>query len=141
MEGQDRVYLSLSPQVAAFLTDNDIDIAELLAKAKVDARITLGEDPATVGLGHKEPATIILASAAAIAIATPLLRELIRNISGKTPVIRERQLVQVKDAEDKSAFDANGNPIMEWRETERSNVGADKVVVKGFGIEISFESN
>ncbi|MCA1494599.1 hypothetical protein I6F11_27335 [Ensifer sp. NBAIM29] len=138
---EDRVYLALSPQVTAFLADNNITVSELLARANVKASVDLGEDPAVVGSGRKDPATIILASAAAIAAATPLLRELLRNISGKTPVIRERQLVQVKDAQNKPALNANGHPILEWREIERSNVGSDKISVKGFGIEISFEAS
>jgi hypothetical protein len=141
MEEDRRVFLSLSPEVATFLTENDISVADLLKKVKVPAVVTHGEDPATVGSGHKEPATIILASAAAIAVATPFLRELIRNISGRTPVIRERRLVQAKDAEGKPVVDKDGQPVMEWQETERANVVGDKIGVKGFGIEISFESN
>ncbi|OQW76219.1 MAG: hypothetical protein BVN33_06155 [Proteobacteria bacterium ST_bin13] len=141
MEQKEQIYLSLAPELKAFLTDNGISVTELLKTAKVPAEVIYGEDPATPGSGHKEPATIILASAAAIAVATPLLRELIRNISGRTPVIRERKLVQTTEPNGQPSIDKDGRPVMAWHEIERANVVGDKVRVKGFGIEIAFESN
>lgn len=141
MAQKEQIYVSLAPEVKTFLTDNGISVTELLKKAKVPAEVIYGEDPATAGSGHKEPATIIIASAAAIAVATPLLRELIRNISGRTPVIRERKLIQATDAAGQPTVDKDGQPVMTWHESERSNVVGDKVSVKGFGIEIAFESN
>ena len=139
MDDREKIYLSISPDVGKFLADNGFTIAELLAKANLDAELSLGEDPTLAGSGRKDPATIILASAAAIAAATPLLRQLIGALAGRPAVIRERQLVQTRKTDGSAAVDVAGNPIMEWRETERPN--ADKLNVKGLGLEISFESN
>jgi hypothetical protein len=60
-----------------------------------------GEDPAALSVGKKEPATILVASAAVIAAATPILRELIRSISGRDVVVRERRLLPVEDSKGK----------------------------------------
>lgn len=136
---EQQVYLTLSPDLEALLSTNDLPIDELLKKAGLK-NLSLGEDPVERGSGRKDPATIIMASAAAIATATPILRELIRAVSGRMPTIRQRRLLQAAKVDGGLAVDEDGKPLLQWHEVETPVWSGDKLHVKGFGIEISFES-
>lgn len=141
MDSQDQVFLFLSPDVDRFLAENSVTTRELFAKANIEAEIQFGNNPASTGVGAKEPATILLASAALIAAATPILRELIRNLSGRDAVVRERHLLPVEDSEGNVIYNAAGAPILQWVDIAKGGApdqAPQAIHIKGFGIEISF---
>jgi len=138
---QDGVFFFLAPEVNRFLVENNIGMRELLQRAGLPSAVQLGENPAGNSAGEKEPATILLASAALIAAATPILRELIRNISGREAVVRERHLLPVEDSKGKLVHDATGAPILHWVDVSKGpapDQAPQSSKIKGFGIEISF---
>jgi hypothetical protein len=140
MSSQDETYLFVTPEFTRFLADNDIGLSDLLRQAGLDAEVRLGKDPATDDAGHKEPATIILASAALIAAATPLLREVIRNLTGRESVVRERRLIPAEDSKGNIVYNAKGVPIVHWVDVVKGQApdnGIQTVKITGFGIEIS----
>lgn len=138
MEYDREVFVFLSPEVERFLTDNEIGLKDLFVKAGIKTNVKLGQDPVSNGEGRKEPATIILASAAVIAAATPILKELIKNLSGRETAVRERRLLPVEDSKGKTVLDASGEPILHWTNVAKAQDEADKITIKGFGVEISF---
>ena len=138
---EDKVFFFLAPEVEDFLIENDIGVRQILQKSGLATVAQLGENPASNSAGEKEPATILLASAAVIAAATPILRELIRNISGREAVVREQHLVPVEDSKGKLVRDAEGAPILHWVDVSKGQApdqSPQAIKIKGFGIEISF---
>jgi hypothetical protein len=141
MAPQDQVFLFLSPEVDRFLTENGVTTRELLGKANLKVGIQLGDNPASSSAGEKEPATILLASAALVAAATPILRELIRGLSGREAVVRERHLLPVEDSKGNVMHDVAGAPILHWVDIVKGaapDQASQAIHIKGFGIEISF---
>ncbi|WP_175162340.1 hypothetical protein [Achromobacter aegrifaciens] len=141
MDKPEEVYFFLSPEVHRYLADNDISTSWLLKQTGKEIAIRLGENPAPDIRGEKEPATILLASAAVIAAATPILREVLRTFAGRDPVIRERRLVPVADSSGELVRDANGQPVLQWVDEIKGLIPESPIQsggIKGFGIEISF---
>lgn len=136
----ERLHVFLSPEVQQVLLDHETDVEELLRKAAFPVKVESGADPALNAMGKKEPATILLASAAVIAAATPLLRDLIRALSGRDTVIIERRLVPVQDDTGKLVRGTDGEPVLHWAEVgrERKEPEAQVTKIKGLGVEISF---
>jgi ssDNA-binding replication factor A large subunit len=80
-----------------------------------------------------------LASAAVVAAATPILRELIRTLSGRETAIRERRLVPVEDSAGEVLRDETGEPTLYWKNVAANSAeSSQNIKIKGFGIEISF---
>jgi hypothetical protein len=141
VSSQDEVFFFLSPELENYLSENDIGARELFQKAGFETAVRLGEDPAARSTGKKEPATILLASAAVIAAATPIVRELIRNISGREAVVRERRLLPVEDSKGNEVRNTAGEPILHWVDVSKGHApdqAPQSIKIKGFGIEISF---
>ena len=139
--GQNETFLFLAPDLERFLLKNDLDAAAIVRKCNQQVDVSFGTNPASDVDGQKEPVTIILASAAVIAALTPILRELIRNLSGRDVVIRERRLVPVEDSKGAVVHDASGTPILHWVDVAKGQVTdatSQPVTIKGFGIDISF---
>jgi hypothetical protein len=141
MSERDEVFVFLSPDVERFLIDNEIDIRELISRTGQRVDVRRGTDPASTSAGSKEPVTILLASAAIIAVATPLLRDLLHTLSGRDAVIRERRLLPVEDSSGNVVRNAKGEATLHWVDAVKSVPNVQKpqaVNVKGWGIEISF---
>lgn len=140
MTQTEQIYVFLSPEVQQVLLDHETDIEELLRRADSVATVATGSDPAADSTGKKEPAIILLASAAVIAAATPLLREVIQALAGRHTVLTERRLVAVLDGDGKVVRGSNGDPVLHWEEIERDR--KEPVVqttqIKGFGVQVSF---
>lgn len=135
MSDLERRFLFLSSEVQQLLDQHETSIEELLRRADSHIKVDIGEDPAKASEGQKEPATILLASAAVIASLTPILREVIRGLSGRDPVISERRLVPTLDAKGEVVRDSKGEPVLYW-----TDVSSQAIKIKGFGVEISFGS-
>jgi hypothetical protein len=136
---QEETFLFLAPEVERFFSKNEIDINQLLKKSGQKIEIRLGHNPEKPGA--KEPVTILFASAAVIAALTPILRDLIRNLSGQNVVVRERRLLPVEDSKGNAVRDASGAPILKWVDVVKGEVpdrAAQPVKIKGLGVEISF---
>jgi hypothetical protein len=141
LQEQDGIFFFLSPEVRRFLSDNDIETQQFLNQSGHQIPIRLAQNPAPDTAGEKEPAIILLASAAVIAAATPILREFIRTISGRDPVIRERRLVPIEDSAGNVVRDPNGEPLVHWVDEVKgvhTEQPTQAVKIKGLGIEISF---
>ncbi|MFG5380783.1 hypothetical protein [Yoonia sp. R2-816] len=134
-------YVLLGADLSKFLVENDFSVSDLVKKADSAVEIEVAPNPETQTSPRKEPATIILASAAVVAALTPLLIEVIRNVSRREAVIREKRLVPVEDSNGNHMNDGEGNPILHWVDVVvQDDPGARKqsISVKGFGIEIEF---
>lgn len=134
------IYLSVDPDLQRVLANHDVSVRDLLQRAGDEYVITFGDDPANVENRSKEPATIILASAAAVALLTPLLKEVVRGITRSDPIIRERRLLPVEDSSGNVILNTEGQPILHWVAVAKGELGQaspDKLKIKGFGLEIS----
>lgn len=66
MSNQDKTFLFLSPEVDHFLSENDINIQELLRQSGYKIDVQFGEDPAPSFRGEKEPVTLLRNCSAAM---------------------------------------------------------------------------
>lgn len=134
-------FLMFSDEARRFLAENDIDDRELIARTGQPLGVGRADDPSQQGIGRKELTTVLLASAAVVAAATPALREIIHALSGRDTIIREKRLVAVEDGAGNIVLGADGEPILHWVEVAKTVSNpepAQPILVKGFGIEISF---
>ncbi len=141
MEPGSQHYLFLSDDLQKTLAEKEVDLRDLLAETGQPLEIRFGADPAAADAGTKEPATIIVASAAVIAALTPVLIELIRSITRRDPVIRERRLVPVSDGKGNIVSNAAGEPILHWVDVVKGELQERPVTpvrVEGLGIKIGF---
>ncbi len=141
METLDGTYLFISPELEKFLIDNEISVADMLRETKQEVPIALVDDPATQENRQKEPVTLILASTAVIAALTPVLKEVIRRIARRDPVIRDRMLVPVETRDGTVIRNADGEPILHWVDKAVGlvpEVKSEATNIKGiFGMEIT----
>jgi hypothetical protein len=140
MNSDRQVFLFLSPDVERLLADHDVDVKEVIRRTTQPITVGFGQDPATAASGAKDPVTILMASAAVIAAATPLIRELIRTLAGREPVIREKRLVPVEDSRGNVVLDSNGQATLHWVDEVKAVIPehtSEPLAIKGFGIEIS----
>jgi hypothetical protein len=148
VEDQQEAFVFLSPEMQELLADNQISLQELLRSQGVDAQLKLGQDPAASPVaGHKEPATIIIASAAVIAALTPLLVKAFETLAYKPVVVKEQIVVAVEDSQGNVVRDANGNPVLHWVdrtrviETDTRPRDETSVDIKGpLGISVGYKS-
>jgi hypothetical protein len=134
------VYVFLSREVENYFVENEISVREIIYQSGLNFNLGISQNPASDAIGEKEPATIILASAAVIAAATPLLVNILEKIIGREVVIRERRLVPVEDSNRNIVHDKNGDAILHWVDIAKEKIEETeqyKVSIKGFGIEIS----
>lgn len=149
VEDQQQVFVYLSPDVQELFADNQTDLVELLQHEGVDVRRGFASDPtASVESGHKEPATIIIASAALVAALTPLLVRAIEALSHKTVVVTEQLAVPVEDSQGNVVRDTFDQPVLQWVDRTRILESSDKprdettVNIKGpLGISIEYKSS
>jgi hypothetical protein len=144
----DRMYIEFDPQIEALLADNHIDIASVLRGAGLDIRLDRTAQPVNaVSSSTKDPATVLIASAAVLLAATPILREIIQSIARRPIVVKQRKLVPVEDSKGQVMVGKNNQPILHWVDvtevSTQTNPSSDQqtVNVKGpLGIQISYES-
>jgi hypothetical protein len=111
----ERVFLDLSPEVEQMLVENEIDLEAALRERGLDARLSRAANPAKSSESQtKDVSLVLLASAAVIVAATPLLREIIQTVSRRSVVINHRKLLPVEDSKGNVVQDSTGNPVMQW---------------------------
>lgn len=142
------VFLFPSPEVQALLADNGTDLVELLKREGVEVRRGFATDPAaSAASGHKDPATVIIASAALVAALTPILSQALAALTHKTLVVREEVIVPVEDSKGNVVRDANGQPLVHWvardviRESSMQPDGYDISIKGPLGIAIEMKSS
>src|SRR5262249_2004840 len=115
MEERTRLFVFASPDVQELLTGYRIDLVELLAEEGVEVGQAFAENPATsLDPGLKEPATVILASAALVLALTPIISRALDRLTRKSVVVKEMILVPVEDSQGNVVQDSLGKPILQW---------------------------
>jgi hypothetical protein len=141
MSELDRLHVFLSREVQELMLDQETSVGEILRAKGVSVEVAIGDNPAEDARGKKEPATILLASAAVLAVVTPLLREVIRSLARRDTLASELRLVPVQDSSGGIVRDKSGEPILHWaRVSAATPLPNETTRIKGFGVEISFES-
>jgi hypothetical protein len=138
-------YIILSADVQRLLSENNVGLNDILAQAALGPNeVREVFDPATPELGAKEVVTIILASAAAVAVLTPLLTKVVRLYTHRPIVVEDTELVPTYDKQGKPLIHPSGDPVLHWQRKKRllepqQNNQQSKATIKGFGIEIKVE--
>ena len=125
MEDQRELFVFASPEVAELLADNSTNLVELLQQEGVAVRRGSAPDPAAdPSAGSKEPATVILASAAVVAAITPLIVKVVERLTRKTALVVEKVPVALLDGNGQVVRDPSGRPIYWW--ADRSRIAAEQ---------------
>lgn len=146
---QERIFISMSPEVQELLADNGIDLVTELRREIPEVRKDYAPDPASAGESRtKDPVLIILASAAAFAAVsmgiTKIVDALARN---KKVVVTARKLVPIPGPSGEVVRDKDGQPILQWVEetriveAQRKVQDKSKLDVSILGLTIKLESN
>ena len=116
------VFILPDGAVSQLLADNDLSIQDLLKSLGGQIGAELRSDPtADSSEGQsRELVTVLLATAAIIAAATPLLKRGLELLAGRPIVVSEMALAPVINGEGKTVTSSNGEPILYW--TERKNL-------------------
>jgi hypothetical protein len=145
VEKQEPIFIFASPEIQEILADNRIGIGDILRQEGFDVSESFAQDPAeAAGSGYKDAATVILASAALIAMLTPIISKVISTLAHRAVLVREMELLPVVDEQGDVVRDASGEPTLYWAPRARvveftEPQGVSSVSVKGYGIEISLE--
>jgi hypothetical protein len=143
MEPKEPVFVFASSEVREILADNEIDLVDVLRSQGFDVSTGFASDPASAkNSGYKDPATVILASAALVAALTPVISKIISALAHKAVVVQEMVLTPVMDEQGNLVKDSLNEPVMYWaprtRIVESSEAQRDTtVLIKGHGVEIS----
>lgn len=145
----EHLYIDLSVDVQKVLADNHVDLAKLLHERGLEVQFHRMSDPATdTGTASKEPALVLVATAAVIVAATPIIREIIQTLSRRSVVVRGRKLVPVESSDGAVVRNAQNEPILQWINTAEiieapaTASPSQKLSVKiPAGISISYETN
>jgi hypothetical protein len=140
------IYVLTTPEVRAFLADNETSLGELLRSEGVQVQEQAGANPVRAeGGSSKEPVTIILASAALVATLTPIITRVLQRFS-RTPVVAEEQtLLPVLDASGAPVKDKDGQPLTYWAKrakvvTAPETPGGSIINIEGpMGIKLSYQ--
>lgn len=149
MENQTQIFLFLSPDIEELLIDNETDLVELLQQEGIEVNQGFLKDPTKdAQSGHKDPTTVILASAALILAITPIVSKVIAALSHKKVVIKELVCVPVEDSSKNVVRDSSGEPILQWVERTRLLESSQKIELgtqislKGpVGLEVTYEDS
>ena len=138
-------HIVLSTDVRRTLSENGISVADILTRANLDkAEAREVGDPERPSEGAREVVTIILASAAAVAVLTPLITQILQAYARRPVVVEDVELVAISDSKGEVVHDVNGDPVLAWQakkrllKTEAQAVRQD-TSVEGLGFKISFK--
>lgn len=131
-------FLMIGRDLEALLQANGLTFQQVLASAKA-TDLTPVSDPGVVE-GTREIATIMMASAALIAAATPLIVNSFKAMTQRPVVVKEMELVPLLDGNGHAVTGATGEPVVTWREKhvllEPKQETSPRAEVKGYGFEI-----
>jgi hypothetical protein len=144
------VFLLPDPDVSELLASNETEMAELVpAGTRDQISLRLGSNPAGPAQEGKDRdvVSVMIASAALVVAATPLMKRALEVLSGRTVVVKEMELLPVETASGEQVKDASGQPILRWVERHRAIAreippqGKSNLSIEGpLGLKISFES-
>lgn len=145
MSEERRVFVFISPDILDTLLDNNVDLLDLLRNEGIEPRKALELDPAAIG--EKEPATVLIASAALIVSLSPIIARVIQAITSRKVVVREVMLVPVEDSSGNVVKDSRGEPLLQWVVVNRMlesthTTEQSSFQIKGpLGLQISYQSS
>jgi hypothetical protein len=119
----------------------------LLRSEGISTTLAFAQNPVIdEGSNQKDPAIVILASAALVISLTPILSRVLASLSRKPVLIKDKALVPVEDSSGNILTNAKGEPILRLEDRSRyveatSEKDLGKLEIKGFGISISFDSS
>lgn len=125
----------LSPGIKSLLAENDTDLAQLLRAEGYEFDSAIAGDPTKPG--QKDVALILIASAALIAAATPVITRLLETLANKPIVVTKRVPQEV--------VARNGKKKTKWVDDvtifqpEKTTV-KQETSIGGFGLSISLKS-
>jgi len=139
-ESNDAVFLTLSPEIAVEIQRSGLSLNQVCERANARG-LVITSDPAP-SAGGKEIVTAMMASAALIATATPLIVQVLQTIMNRPVRMRRRELSPVLDPGGAPVRTNSGEVVMAWRDMEvleRPPAVASvspKAIATGFGIHI-----
>ncbi|MBR0948577.1 hypothetical protein [Bradyrhizobium liaoningense] len=142
-DAADGTFIRLSPGVQRLLEENGVSLKDIIGQHSfAPGEVQQVADPGLQNEGTKEVATIILASAAAVAVLTPLIIRAIDTISRRPVVVEDVELAPTLDVSGKPVLSRTGQPVLYWKRTKRlleaqPNETSVSTSVKGPGIEIT----
>ena len=136
----DDQYMMLSSDLRNLLVQNGMTIDDVVQRAGAPL-LKKTSDPTIPAGTRADPVTLLIASAAVVATATPLVQKILATLTHRPIVVKERELVAVVDGRGVAVTDQSGAPILAWREKHKllepkADPDSAKTTVKGFGIEI-----
>jgi hypothetical protein len=111
-EAQTQIYLELPAEIQQLLNDNGLSVDEILRQQNVSAEVTYGvlPDEPEVGVRSKDPAMIILASAAAALAVGLAISRVLHTLQRQPQLVEYYELVELKDAKGNVLLDKKGKP-------------------------------
>lgn len=147
MQNQAELFVFASSEIQELLADNQLDLVELLNQEGVEAEKGLAMNPAAASANstQKDPAGVILASAALVLAITPLITKILTALSHRNIVVRELVCVPVENSSGEVVRDQDGKPILHWIERSRLLTKSEQlqssteISLKGpIGLEVSY---
>jgi hypothetical protein len=138
------LYIVLSAELNRLLSENSVSLTDILAKGHFSAAdASIVSNPAASQQGVKEVATIILASAAAVAALTPLITRVVRLYTQRPIVVEDTELVPIYHEDGRPVFRSSGELLLQWQRKKRllqprqDDSVQTAATVKGYGIEFT----
>jgi hypothetical protein len=147
MNDKSELYVFLSPELEALLADYQTDIPELLQKEGVSVQRTFAKNPVTDDQSNqKDPALIILASAALVVSLTPILTRALEKLAARPVLVHDKVLVPIEDSQGNVLHNAIGEPLLRIEDRSRyveptSSKDRVKSNIAGYGISVTFDSS
>ena len=138
-----RFYVKLDPELAQLLSAHDVELGELLVRQTDIERYEIGTDPAHAG--SKSAEMILIASAAVILSATPIILAAIQALSHRPIIAKNLVLVDEVDGEGRVLVNKDGSARKRWVEQtqiieSRSRTETTKFEGSASGMLVKFDS-
>jgi hypothetical protein len=137
---EERVELLLSREVEELLADNGINLAELLARHGTGLRVELATATGVGASRDKDVAAVLVATAAVIASATPLIIHAFNRLTARPVLVTRVVRVPVEDSTGAVVRDAAGEPVLAWESRPEFVAPSEhhtQVTIEGHGLRIS----
>ena len=131
-------YLMIGRDLEAVLQANGLTIHQVLTSVDATDLDTVS-DPGALS-GTRDAVLIMMASAALIAAATPLIVNAFKAMTQRPVVVKELELVPMLDGNGQPVKGTSGEPVLGWRERyvllEPKQQPSPTASVIGYGLEI-----
>jgi hypothetical protein len=121
MEDDDSTYLVYSDAVGDLLSDNHVEISDLIRDSGVPAEFEWRVNPvrSRSDSATRELVSVLLGVSALVTALTPVLKRSIEALAHKSVVVEEVVLVPVLDGNGEPVRDANDQPVLHWMNRKR----------------------